>query len=558
MNSKFSLERGIYVMGVFIIVIGVLFLFVRSDAVLKFRYFSEQNEDVLFFQESLDGYEKPSYLVLTGTDHKELSESLRIRLENMGKQVKIQPLSVIRSMEDMKEFNSVIVATEQLDVLKDANVLLDFTKSGGSLFFAVRPSPSPVLSAMYQHLGMVEAGNFIETTGIKLEHPLVGKNGRTLFQSDRILNSSLSVRLSPDAKLYASSASGIPIFWTKQYGEGQFIIFNGTMFVSTVEQALFVKGIQLASDEVMTPIVNAHVTELGSFPFAVPDGRSLSEGYTNRDYYRFVVWPELQRIEAKYDLNYTASYLSPKDEVIMQGEASRSQEDLRLYGRELLRMGGELAIQEAVYLNEKERTAVYKDSISRIAEALPSYKVRSTVIPALNKNKIEWESKNIVLTPEFYVKKMGDNVILPKTIEGFAPDVYAQWLALNEIAVSGYYAHTVYPQLFLQGKNIEESFDAFVSFQQQMKREAPWLKNLTLSKAADAAYTYINSDLYEERNGNMITFYATTMRDKAYYYFSSRQSIVSTENCEVEKVGENLYIVEAHKLRFSIRLDGAK
>lgn len=558
MNQKFKIERSIYAMGAFIAVVGVLFLIARSDVVLKFRYFNEPSEQVILQQEVNASQYVPSYLLLTGPDQPALEYSLKNRLGLMGKDVAVRPISSIKSEADLAGYASVVVATEQIDLLKETDLLLRFVKNGGSLFLAVRPSPGPALATLYQPLGLVETGYFVETFGIELEHPLFGEKGDTSFKSEAIINSSLSVRLSGDAELFASSSSGIPLLWKASYGEGTFIVFNGTMFVTMADQALFVKGIQQASEHVIMPVVNARVTELSGFPFLMPDGRDLSPSYTNRDYYRTVVWPELQRIESKYDLNYTATYTAPEDAVSSGGERASVLEDLRLYGRELLRMGGEMAVQEPIFQIVDQSARFYKASVQHIQEALPGYPVRSAVSSSPEANVDLMEDVSAMLVPNAYVKEMKETIVLPKTIEGFDLDDHTKWQLFNEVAVSGFYAHSLYPNRFFEGGHAEEQMAAFADFQQSIHSQIPWIQSLPLLGAGEAAYPYINSDLYEEHNGKTLTFHATTMKEKAqtYYYFSTDRTIAETENCEVTKIGKDLYLVEADKLTFSIILGG--
>lgn len=558
MNKKFKIERSIYALGMFIALIGVLFLIARSDAVLKFRYFNEPSEQAVVRQEVEDSQNVPSYLLLTGPDQPDLQNSLKNRLELMGKDVVVRPIASIESETDLSGYASVVVATEQIDLLKETNIVVRFVQNGGSLFLAVRPSPGPALSTLYQPLGLVETGNFIETSGIKLEDPFFGDNGDTAFISDSIINSSLSVRLSGNAKLLASSSSGTPLLWKASYGEGAFIVFNGTMFTEMTDQALFVKGIRQATEHVIMPIVNGSVTELSGFPFFVPEGRDLSPSYTNRDYYRTVVWPELQRIESKFDLNYTASYLAPEDTVFTDDSPYPVQDDLKLYGRELLRMGGEIAVQLPLLKNADQIASSQDISVQHIKEVLPGYAIRATSSSSPEVDIDLMKDVSTTLVPNTYVQEMEETIVLPKTVEGFSLDDKRKWQLFNELALSGFYAHSLYPNQFFEEGNAEEQLSAFADLQRSIKNQVPWLRSLTLSKAGEAAYAYINSDLYEEQDGDTLKFRATAMKEKAhtYYYFSTDRTIAKTENCKVEKIGKDLYLVEADELTFSIVLGG--
>ena len=558
MNNKFKMDYSIYAIGAFIAIIGLSFLIARSDFVLKYKYFNEPAGEAVLQQKVSASQKIPAYLLLTGPDQATLQKSLKERLELMGKAVVTQSISSIKSEKDLTGYTSVVVATEQLELLEETDIMLRFVKNGGSLFLAVRPSPGPILSNLYQPLGLVEMGHFIETTGIQLEQPFFGEEGDTAFSSDTITNSSLSVRLSNNAELFASSSTGIPLLWKALYGKGRFVVFNGTMFASMMDQALFVKGIQQSSENVIMPVVNARVTELSGFPFFVPDGKDLSPSYTNRDYYRTVVWPELQRIESKYDLNYTASYLAPEEVALSGSEQSLVLDELEFYSRELLRMGGEIAVQEAVSATTEQVSKSMENSLLHIQKIMPDYPVRSLVSSSTEANGELMEDVSAMLVPGVYMKRIEETTLLPKTINGFDLDDSKRWTLFNEVVSSGFYAHSLHPYRFIEEGNAEKQMAAFAGFQQIINSQIPWMRPLTLSKSSDAAYPYISSDLYEEQQGDTLTFSATAKKENmhSYYYFSTHKSILKTENCEVEKIGEDLYLVAAEELNFSIVLGG--
>ena len=558
MNNKFKMDYSIYAIGAFIAIIGLLFLIARSDLVLKYQYFNESAGQAVLQQEVDASQKIPVYLLLTGPDQPTLQDSLKRRMELMGKAVVTRSISSIQSEKDLAAYTSVVVATEQLDLLEETDIILRFVKNGGSLFLAVRPSPGPILSDLYQSLGLVETGHFVETTGIQLEQPFFGEKGDTAFSTETITNSSLSVRLSNNAELFASSSSGIPLLWKALYGKGTFVVFNGTMFASMMDQALFVKGIQQSSENVIMPVVNARVTELSGFPFFVPDGKDLSPSSTNRDYYRTVVWPELQRIESKYDLDYTATYLAPKEVLLSGSEQSLVLDELEFYSRELLRMGGEIAVQKAVSATTEQVSQSLENSLLHIQEIMPDYTVRSIVSSSKETNGELMEDVSAMLVPGVFMKKIEETILLPKTINGFDLNDSKRWTLFNEVVSSGFYAHSLHPYRFIEEGDVEEKMAAFAGFQQVINGQIPWMRPLTLSKAGEAAYPYISSDLYEKQEGDTLTFSATAKKENmhSYYYFSTHKRILETENCEVEKIGEDLYLVAAEELTFSIVLGG--
>lgn len=558
MNKKFKMEFSIFVMGSFIAIVGVLFLIARSDAVLTFRYFNETAEQPIMRQEVKADAKLPVYLLLTGKDQPELHKSLAKRLELMGKAVVVQSISSFKPETELAEYTSVIVATEQMNLLEEPDSMLQFVKEGGSVFFAVRPAPGSALTDFFEPLGILKADKLIETSGIQLEQPFFGDDGDLAFQAESIKNSSLSVKLSDDAKLLASSSSGTPLLWNNLYGGGTFTVFNGTMLREMTNHALFVKGIQKSTDHVILPIVNAHITELSGFPFFVADGRDLSPSYSNHDYYRKVVWPELQRIESKYDLNYTASYLATEDVMFSDEQPSFVLDELRLYSRELLRMGGEIAVQGPLSTTAEQVARSWQNSVRQIEEALPGYPIRSIVssTPSIDLSLVE--DVSAILMPNKYVEKKKETVILPKTAEGFILNEDSKWKLFNSVASSGFYSYSLYPYRFVEEGDAEAKIAAFASFQESIQNQIPWIRSLTLSKAADAASTYINSELYEEQKGDTLTFHATAMKEEtpSYYYFSTNRNVLESENCEVEKIGEDLYLVATNELTFSLVLGG--
>lgn len=555
MNHKFKIEHSIYVMGMFIAVVGIMFLLVRSDAALKFKYFNDSAEKTVLKQEVQEGQSIPSYLLLTGPDSPDVQKALEKRLELMGKNVVIRSIASIKSETDLIGYTGVVIATEELDRTKETEAMLRFVKNGGSLFLAVRPLPGSVLSQLSESLGLVEIGPLVETAGIHLERPFFKESAETVFLAESIVNSSLAVQLSGKVDLFASSSAGIPLLWKTDYGEGTFTVFNGTMFTSMTEQALFVKGIQQASDHFIMPIVNARVTELSGFPFLVPDGKDFSQAYTNRDYYHSVIWPELQRIESMYDLNYTASYRAPE-------KTGHSLEDtlkeLQFYSRELLRMGGEVAIhhvgsgKDGQPLNSLEKTLLH------IQETLPDYPVRSAVSSVPGSDAGLLENISTMLVPGASISQIGDATILPKTLEESGSTESNKWKLFNEVALNGFYAHSLNPYNFFEEGDVEEKMAAFADFHRQSNSQFPWIRPLTLTQAGEAAFAYIHGSLYEEQKGDTLIFNATTMKEKvsSSYYFSTNRTILETENCKFTNIGEDLYLVEAEELTFSIVLGG--
>jgi hypothetical protein len=572
MNSKFNIEKNIYFMAIFIALIGLFLIVIRSDRFLEFRYFADSvNAQVLSQStEKLNElYERPSFLMLVNEDDQSLATSIKGMLERLDKEVIEQPIEEPLSLT--ANYSGIIIATENLDALSDKELLIEYATSGGSIFFATRPSPGPSLSSLYQQLGIVEIGNFIENNGIELSNSFFDSSFSQSFLSQQIRNSSLAVRLDVKTRLYATASDGTPLLWTVPLGSGKIIVFNGSMFSDSAQGALFIKGVQLMLPTFIYPVMNAKVTALEGFPFPIASGRH-EDGVTNEEYYRQNFWPNMERLEAKYDLNYTASYVATfEDDVINfnSNDLSSSQENTGFYARELVRMGGELAIQGYNHfpinrLDEAEILIQMQNAAQRINHALPNYQVQS-YIPVKQNTPLDpvatmqqvFPELHAVLTNVDHPTMQDDGVaVLPKTMSGFTSTEFTDWLVFNQLAISGYFSQSILPQTFLTNTSLEADIQDFGAFQKQLKQDVPWLRGMTLSSAAETVKHYTSSHIYEEPTENGITFHLDSLSQPSYFYFSTERSITDTKNCEIQKIGDDLYLVEVNDLTFEIGLDG--
>lgn len=555
----------------FVAVIGLIFIIIRSDLLLDYRHLNEDRVEQSLVQNKKDledVYAQASFLLLIDDDQPELANTLEDSLENMGKKVETRPIS--EHFTTLTEFDGIIIATENIHDLPGIQSLITYVQTGGSVFFATRPAPGVGLSALYQQIGMVEMGPFIETTGIELTKPFFASSEEKPFLSDEIRNSSLSVRIGQQASLYAKSEEGIPLLWKTEYGEGKFVFFNGTMLSDPSQNGLFVKGIQLMVPTYIYPIINAKVTALEGFPFPIPKGQHKESNMTNDHYVRHVIWADLQRLEAKYDLNYTASFVASFDdtyEPLQANEMSSLQENAIIYGRELLRMGGEFGVQgyNGLSISDRSKAEVQplmQTTADLMESSLPGYLVKSYIpidhqAPLTHLNIIKEIFPNVQTALASVDKPfIQDHIaVLPKHFNESHVDSFSEWKALNGLLTSGFISQSIHPQSFLYEEEWEGELQEMTSFQKQLSKDVPWLRNMTLANTAKGVQNYVETVVYEEHTEEGITFHLNQIQAPAYFYFSSVQPVTSFENCEVKLIGPDLYLIETNQLTFTIRLD---
>jgi hypothetical protein len=573
MNNKFKIEKSVYMMMGFIASIGIIFILIRSDLLLNYHVLNG-NEDMKPLVQNAESvklnYKLPSFLILDGEDQPNLSDVIEEHLKQMGKQTEKRNIS--ENFTTSRKYEGIIIATENLDLLPEIQPLLTYVETGGSIFFATRPSPGPGLSAIYQQLGMVEVGSFVETRGIELTKPFFQSSELLTFESENIRNSSLSVRIAEHAILYAKSVNGTPLFWETKYGDGRFVFFNGTMLSDKMQTGLISKGIQLMVPTFIYPVINAKITALEGFPTVYQEGNHRSEGMTNESYLRNVIWAELQRLEAKYDLNFTSSLTisSGNDTIEYQpSELLKIQENIVVYGRELLRMGGEIGVQgssqiPAENLKLSELKPLLQSTVGLIESALPGFEITSYIPVDQNHPLFHLETmkdyfptiQTILADVKQPFMTEHNIAVLPKHIKSFSADSYFIWLAYNGLLSSGFVSQAVQPHSILYDPDMETQLQEFASVQSFFQEEVPWIRNRTLSNTLNDVINFEQTVVYEEKTEKGITFHLNQVHVPAYFYFSSDQPVQTSKNCKVIKIGPNLYLIETNELTFSIELEG--
>ncbi|WP_214793304.1 MULTISPECIES: DUF2194 domain-containing protein [unclassified Exiguobacterium] len=542
MKHTFTMQRGIYLIGGFIALFGFVFILIRSDVVLKIPLFAESHPTSIQSQtvSQTDGA-IDSYLILDSKGDELLATRLQERFRAIGKQSSVMNIEHLTSLKDEE---TVIVATEHLDRLKDRDILLDYVENGGTVLFATRPSPSDRLMEMYRQIGVIEIGSFVETTGVRLTTSYFEEDVAKSFDSDRLLNSSLALRIDPDANLLATSSQDIPLLWSKDYGAGRFIVFNGTMLSEFNQQALLFVGLTQGKP-LLRPILNAEVTTLQGFPFFASNERLVTKSMTDRDYFRNVFWADLQRLGAKYGLNYVLATTSPS--LNPTPATSAYSEDLALYGRETLRSGGEIAVSGSSF----EEIRATKQQVDY---ALPGLTIKSSYQTdgELARQVFDHATTEIG-TASLPIKE--DAIIkLPSTPFELSDPDWTSWAHFNELVTSGSVSMTLSPQTITAQVEGEALITAFQSMLDEQGHDVPWLRSMKVSDVAQNHH-FFNGHVYVRQSEDLYTYTLDEAAGETYFYLQSPREVTDVDQCEVERIGPNLYLVKTEALSFSIRLE---
>ena len=308
---------------------------------------------------------------------------------------------------DFEACNVVLLAVDELGKAGSEMELEEFVFNGGYVLFMTALEPDFDFLVMYRKLGISSYEYQVSTYGIEfVSNVLIGENGWKIDDLF-IYNSSLLVSLDDHAKLLAKSPEGIPLLWKAAYGEGAFVVMNGTMLEEKLNRGILAGAVSMLQPAFMYPIYNSKVFFIDDFPAPIAKGRipAIYEQYRKDlpTFYRDIWWPNMLETARRYDLRYTGVLIETYgDDVnppfLYPVDASRM--NLIQYGREIIKNGGELGIHGynhqplnrdadiaaqfdyEIWENEENMVASIEEVLNFTESAFPNYTVATYVPPS--------------------------------------------------------------------------------------------------------------------------------------------------------------------------------
>lgn len=608
-KHQFHIGKSIYMIVIFIFIFGVFLEITQTDIILKtYRYKTSSNEKTKISEaiklpdEVLGGIKQDPFLIIYDPlvkESVEIKNNFQQTLKYMKQ--KTEEISIQSIPQDFDSYKMVIVTFEDIDQFQDINQIDSYVKNGGKFFFAIRPDLDEAFYKLYRKLGIYEVGGFTKVKGIKLTSNIFITQKGLIIKDDFIENSSLSVGLEKRASIYAKAASNdLPLLWDVEYGKGKFMVFNGTMYITKGNRGLMSGSISLLLDNFMYPVLNMKLIYLDDFPAPVPSG--YNDKIFNElkldipTFYRNVWWPFIQKQSAKYDLKYTGVVIQTYNNRVSPPFDSKNDSDNHLitYGRELLRMGGEIGVhgynhqslvttQDRVkqfgyrsWPNETNMISALKLVESHIQQAFPSYEISTYVPPSniIDQTGILALSKaipsttnisslylpdgaNIALVQEF--ERNGNFIYLPRLTSGHEYSSSNKWTILNGINSIGVFSHFIHPDDILdenraKSNNWKEMSQGLNKIFKDVHNNYPWLISMTASEAAQSLEIFENSEIYIEDKNNKKIGYINNFRGEISFILRTSKKIGRVKGCRVEKIDNGIFHVRATKEIFEIEL----
>ncbi|PJK16755.1 hypothetical protein CQS04_06270 [Chryseomicrobium excrementi] len=505
MKPTFDLGKGLYVISAVLILIATFLIFLKSPLFFRVAGFHQTDSAVKEYE--LDKQQTVDTLLLHDSQGDiEIALYIEGRLKEMAVGYRLEDYQSLSSLE---EISTVILATEDWTGL-DTTRLIEFVETGGNLVIAGRPAPQSTFQRIYQQLGIIEYGGFIEAEDVTVFPPFFSLDEKLELSGDDFRQSLLSARLHSDALVVAETGLGQPVLWTYALGEGKVYFFNGVLSKDSYYAPLLTWAFAKTAAPIY-PIVYAGAALLDGFPFPTQTTR-LVDGKSEKNYYRQDWWLQMQSLEAKFDLNYTAAAIYPAD----LGEVNSYDQELELYTRELVLLGGELGAREYEDLSVE---------LPRLKQAVGNYPIISvldeeeirTPLPVSPTNQTLWESLS-----EAFLYGTQVTSFSPYAIYGDERDVQ-MWRDVTDFLDS-----------------IQETYDVpYVPYSEMSKRKQQWEQN----------------DYVIDKQGNELNVTLRYFTDHTYFHFVTADKITATSNCEITKIGEQFYLVRALGPQFSIETE---
>ncbi|MGE5703077.1 MAG: DUF2194 domain-containing protein, partial [Clostridia bacterium] len=267
------------------------------------------------------------------------------------------------------------------------------------------------------------------------------------------------------------------------------------------------------------------------------------------------------------------------------------------YGRDLLKLGGELGIHgynhQSLVLdqaqvdelgynawpNQESMKAALKEVTTFIKQSYPKYSVKvyvppSNVLSEEGRQALKSELPEIKMIASLYAESANNKeytqefsvapdgmLEMPRITSGYADTEITDWYIANAMTSIGVFSHFVHPDDILDsGRSKDKTWPVLSKEYRKMMGKVyqnyPWLRSLTASGAGEKLREYVKAEVYLEHKDNRIFGYINNFSQDMYFVLRTKKQITGTKQCDVVNIDEGVYLVYTTSPKFEIGLEG--
>ena len=541
--------------------------------------------------------ERDRYLIIYDP-HDVASVFMRHRLAwLLGQKKKAYDQAAIWEMKDLPSaYKGVLIATGHVGKVASWDNVVRYVENGGtaavlSKLESLNEEGVSEQGRLYP-LGVRALGGDLNTTGLDLQtNFLVGGKGFRIPGGEAYQTSSTKVELADGAVLHISSAEGEPLLWENRAGQGRFFVYNGALRDDKTNVGVMTSLLAHCGDEGIYPVLNAKIFYIDDFPAPVPEGnfdKIFDElGVSTVAFFRDIWWPYMRECAEEYGLKFTGLIIESYGDQVKgpftptQGRAAR--DNLIVYGRELLDMGGELGLHGynhqslavegynqdklgyEVWENQADMEEALRELRRYIHEVYPDYEF-TTYVPPSDILSPEGHAAVKAVYPELLTySSLFDGLYeerayyqdfernpdgtheIPRVSSGYSPSRPELWDEISVINYIGVFSHFVHPdELFYEeSKDLTwgEMAVGFKAFMAEVSSRFDWLRPVTAFEATASMDDCLDMDYYVEREAGQMKLVCWNHREPLYFIMRSDKEVDKTEGGECRQIDAGAYLV---------------
>lgn len=600
-------KRSIVGIIAIVILLGCFFQFSRMDGFLKLDVFKKLNftPSMVIHGTKVDG-EKDTYLIFY--DPRDvLSVFANHRLAWLLEQQKkaVVSCSIYDDVKVEDNYRGVLIAAGRWDKINALPQIESYVQNGGTAAFMIHPEwedGGTVPEVCQTMAGFQILGNAKAVLGLSMKTDfLIAGKGFSLDEDTQYNTSAVPVALQNDTIRHMEALDGTPLLWEHPYGQGKCILYNGTVRDDKSNIGLLTAIISRCGAEGIYPVLGTKLFFIDDFPAPVPEG-NFEKIYdelhvTTADFFRNIWWPFMRQCASDYDLKYTGLIIESYGDQVKgpfeptQGRQAR--DNLIVYGRELVEMGGELGLHgynhqslapegynqdELGYepweskadmvesLRELRRyiKSVYPDyefvsyvppsdilspeGHEAVKEAFPELKVYSSLFDGLYAEKAYYQD---------FTRNEDGTYEIPRVTSGYDMSPEDMWESISVINYIGVFSHFVHPdELFYEeSKDLTWAMmvEGFHSFLTEINDRFAWLRPVTDSECAASLADYLDMDYRVKRAQDKLTLNCWNHHYPLRFVLRSSRAIAKIEGGSYQQIGDDAYLLETDKSEVVIK-----